>query len=104
MPVLVTVITVTSVSHTPGQTKFKEFLEKYGISLSEAGRVFGVNHVTVRNWVLGLASPSREMRKAIEVWTSGFVAESDWLTDKEHAIAEKVADVQPFVPPTAEAS
>lgn len=86
---------------TPGRTKFTNFLEKHGISLSAAARALGAkSHVTVRNWTTGLSAPEPEFRRAIEIWTNGEVAEDDWLSDKERAAAEKLAEVKPFVPPT----
>lgn len=84
----------------PGPIKLAKFLEKHGIPKAKAAKALGVSHVAVVHWVTRASVPTVDRRKAIAVWTNGEVPESDWLSDRERAAAEKLAEVKPFVPPS----
>ncbi len=87
---------------TLGHRKYRAFIEKHGISKTAAGRAIGVTHSAICGYLDGTSTPAPERRPAIAVWTNGEVPEQDWLSDEERERAKRLAEVQPFVPPTQE--
>lgn len=75
-----------------GPELLKRFLRRNKISLRQAGKALGVEHVAVKQWCDAVCTPKYH-RHAIEVWTRGEVSEGSWGVEQKEP-----ANIQPYTP------
>jgi len=86
---------------SPAALKLSGFIERNRIPKRRAAAALGVTHPALFDWLAGHKVPGPESRKAIEIWTNGEVQALEWgLTRSERDGLERLAEVQPFEPPT----
>lgn len=91
--------------------RLRAFRESLGLSLRAAAVQLHVSHPALKSWEEGDTPPEPPFRRAVEVWTSGAIKESDWSpAAREREYEAKALLVRPAVSandtgehPTAEA-
>lgn len=83
---------------TNGVKKLRAFLVSQTISKRGAAKAIGVSGPTMLDWLAGRKTPTPPHRRAIEIWTKGRVAETDWVSERERAAANRAESVSPFEP------
>lgn len=78
--------------------RLRAFRESLGLSLRAAAVQLHVSHPALKSWEEGSVPPEPPFRRAVEVWTSGAVKESDWCpATREREYEAKASLVRPAV-------
>lgn len=80
---------------TAPHTRFARLIKKRGLTYAQVGAVFGVSAVSINDWCHKKRRPSLEYREAIERWSGPDepICAADWATEKERAVAARLAAV-----------
>jgi DNA-binding XRE family transcriptional regulator len=80
-------------------TRLRTFRKKHNVSVRGAALALSVEHAAYVAWETERATPLAPYRRAIAIWTHGYVGEHMWpLSEREHAAEEALANVRPFKP------
>lgn len=79
-----------------GHRLWRNFLLQNKIGPNEAAKALKTTHVTVITWRDQKATPEREMRTAISVYTHGEVPEESWLTEEDKERKKELSAVRPY--------
>ena len=79
--------------------RLRAFRKRHNISMRDAASALSVEHTAYLAWESEKQTPLAPYRKAIEIWTKGFVTEAMWPTsEREHRAETALANVKPFEP------
>ena len=71
--------------------RLRRFRTKNKITIRAAASALGVKHPSYLAWEAGGQTPLSGFRRAIAVWTSGYVAEDAWPISQREREAEAAA-------------
>ena len=82
--------------------RLRRFRAKNGITIRAAAQAIGAAHPSYLAWEANKQTPLPAYRKAIAIWTGGYVAEPMWpVSQREREAEAALANVKPFRPEAA---